>query len=263
MNPPLFEVRGLDLTLGGRCILDGLSFSVRRGDFLAIVGPNGAGKSSLLRCLGGLCRSFSGVVLLDGRPVVSLSARAIARRIAWVHQNGDGNLSFTVEEFVRMSRFPWRDAFSGWTREDERAVSEALYVAGAEAFAPRPMGALSGGERQRAFIAAALAQGTDVLFLDEPLNSLDYLHQAEILELMERIGGERDVTILMVTHDVNAALSAAGRVLALRDGKICHEGPSRDFWDASILGEVFGTDFHSFLGAGQTIPFVAPARMLR
>ena len=263
MNPPLFEVRGLDLTLGGRRILGGLGFSVRRGDFVAIVGPNGAGKSSLLRCLGGLCRSFAGVVLLDGRPVVSLSARAIARRIAWVHQGGEGNLSFTVEEFVRMSRFPWRDAFSGWTREDERAVSEALYVAGAEAFAPRPMGALSGGERQRAFIAAALAQGTDVLFLDEPLNSLDYLHQAEILELMERIGGEREITVLMVTHDVNAALSAADRVLALRDGRIYHEGPSRDFWDASILGEVFGTDFHSFLGAGQTIPFVAPARMLR
>ena len=263
MNSPLFEVRDLNLSLGSRHILEGLRFSVSRGDFVAIVGSNGAGKSSLLRCLGGLYRNFSGTVLLDGRPVASLSAREVARRIAWVHQHGDLDLSFTVEEFARMSRFPWRDSFSGWTREDGRALDEALRVSGAEVLASRPLNTLSGGERQRALIAAALTQGTDVLFLDEPLNFLDYLHRAEILELVERINRERGITVLMVTHDINAALAVADRLLALRGGAICHEGPSGDFREASVLHGVFGTDFRLFEGPGQTVPFVAPVRMLR
>ncbi|NLL37527.1 MAG: ABC transporter ATP-binding protein [Fretibacterium sp.] len=265
MTSPLFEVCGLGLTLGGCPILDDLSFSLQQGSFLAIVGPNGAGKSSLLRCLGGLQRKFSGTVLLEGRPILSLSARQIARRIAWVHQNGDRDLGFTVEEFARMSRYPWKDPFSvaGWTREDSRILADALRVAGAEALASRPMNSLSGGERQRALIAAALTQSTDVLFLDEPLTYLDYLYQADILELAERINRERGVTVLMVTHDINTALASADRILALRKGRICKEGPSRDFCDPLVLEDVFGTEFRLFEAPGQTVPHVAPARMLR
>ena len=255
---PLLEARALGLVLGGARILDGISFSVRRGEFLAIVGPNGAGKTSLLKCLGGLRRPSSGTVLLEGRPMEGLSRRRIARRIAWIPQSGTDSLPFTVREFLLLSRYPWKSAFSGESVDDREILANAFRLTELEGLQDRPVHLLSGGERQKALLAAALVQTTDMLFLDEPTSFLDYRCQVEMSALVERVNRERGITVLMVTHDINLALRSADRVLALKGGGILRDGAARDFLDAGLLREIFDTEFHSFVGDGVRIPYVAP-----
>ncbi len=255
---PLLEARALGLVLGGARILDGVSFSVRRGEFLAIVGPNGAGKTSLLKCLGGLRRPSSGTVLLEGRPMEGLSRRRIARRIAWIPQSGTDSLPFTVREFLLLSRYPWKSAFSGESVDDREILANAFRLTELEGLQDRPVHLLSGGERQKVLLAAALVQTTDMLFLDEPTSFLDYRCQVEMTALVERVNRERGITVLMVTHDINLALRSADRVLALKGGGVLRDGATDDFLDAGLLREIFDTEFHSFGGDGVRVPYVAP-----
>lgn len=252
------EVKELTLSLGGNVILDSISFSLGRGSFLAVIGPNGAGKSSLLKCLGRLYKNFSGGVLLEGIPLAGKPQKKIARRVAWVHQTGTDSLPYTVREFAEMSRYPWQGAFSGMSKRDKECVEEAIYLAGVDALADRGLSSLSGGERQRALIAAALAQETDILFLDEPTSFLDYRHQVETLLLIERINREQGKTVILVTHDVNLALHGAGEILALKNGRLVWNGTRGDFLEKGLLLDVFDTDFVYFGGGANGVPYVAP-----
>jgi len=257
------EVEGLSLSIGGSRILEDISFSLEKGRFLGIIGPNGAGKSSLLKCIGRLYKRFSGSVRLDGVSLASMPERMLARRIAWVHQTGSDSLPFTVREFALMSRYPWQGAFGGITRKDIEITEAALSVARVEHIADRRLGSLSGGERQKALIAAALAQGTDVLFLDEPTSFLDYRHQVETIELITRVNRERGITVLLVTHDINLALYGADDLLAIKRGEVCWKGPSRDILNGDLLFDIFETEFQSFAHQGQDVPYVVPKGLVR
>lgn len=258
-----FEVHGLSLTLGGTRILDNISFTLDKGEFLSIVGPNGAGKSSLLKCIGRLYREYTGSVMLDGMQLAAMPPRMIAQRIAWVHQTSSDLLPFTVREFASMSRYPWQKSFSGETSKDRETIDNALETAGISELADRQLDSLSGGERQRALIAAALAQSTDILYLDEPTSFLDYRHQAETLALIEKINKEQGITVIMVTHDINLALHGADNIIALKHGKVMWQGKSTDIINGDLLSEIFETEFCSFKSAGQEIPYVTPKGLVR
>lgn len=260
---PLFEIRNLSLEINGKKILDGLSFSVENGAVSCIIGPNGAGKSSLLSCLGRLNGNFSGEILLDGKDICLMREREIARRIAWLHQTGTDMLAFSVREFAKLSRYPWHKTFSGETEEDKTAVEQALALAGVESFADRKLNTLSGGERQRALLAAAIAQGTDILFLDEPTSFLDYKYQEEMLALIEKINRERNMTVLMVTHDVNIAVRLADRIFAVKQGKLAWNGITEELLGKDILTEIFGTEFVSVKAEKETAGCIVPKGLLR
>lgn len=262
-NERLLEIKGLSLSLGGVRILNDVSFSLEKGKFLGIIGPNGAGKSSLLKCIGKLHKNIVGSVKLDGKQLASMSERDIARRIAWVHQTGSDSLPFTVREFALMSRYPWQTALGGETREDRDIIDHSLVTAGVENIADRQLNSLSGGERQKALIAAALAQSTDMLFLDEPTSFLDYRHQVETLELIERINKEQGMTILLVTHDINLALHDADKLLAIKGGKLVWMGGTDELLKNGLLSHIFDTEFESFAAEGQKIPYVAPKGFVR
>lgn len=256
------EVKALSLSLGGSLILDDLSFSLERGRLLVVVGPNGAGKSSLLRCVGQIYKNYSGCVSLEGVPLAETPRKKLARRIAWVHQEGTASLSSTVREFAEMSRYPWQKAFSGISSYDRERVEDSLTLAGVGDLAERELRSLSGGERQRALIASALAQETDVLFLDEPMSFLDYRHQVETLELIQRINKERGMTIILITHDINLALRGADKILALKKGRLVWCGNRDGLLQEGLLDKVFDTDFVRFAdGDGAT--YVAPRGLAR
>lgn len=257
------HVEGLSLSLGGSLILDDISFSIGKGRYLGIIGPNGAGKSSLLKCIGRLYKNFTGSVSLEGTPLSSMTEKALARRIAWVHQTGSDSLPFTVREFALMSRYPWQKAIGGETLEDREIIDRSLETAGVSDIADRQLNSLSGGERQKALIAAALAQSTDILFLDEPTSFLDYRHQVETLELIERVNKEQGMTILLVTHDINLALHGADEILAIKRGKMVWQGHSAELLEKDLLSEIFETRFESFSSEGQLVPYVAPRGLVR
>lgn len=257
------HVKGLSLELGGASILEDISFSIGKGRYLGIIGPNGAGKSSLLKCIGRLYKNFTGRISLEGSPLSSMPEKLLARRIAWVHQTGSDSLPFTVREFALMSRYPWQKAIGGETVEDREIIDRSLETAGVTYIADRQLNSLSGGERQKALIAAALAQSTDILFLDEPTSFLDYMHQVETLELIERVNREQGMTILLVTHDINLALHGADEILALKRGKMVWKGQSAELLENNLLSEIFETGFESFLSEGQLMPYVAPRGFVR
>ena len=260
MNPPAILVEGLSVRFGNAEILREIDFRVERGGFLAVVGPNGAGKSTLLRCLDGIVEPTDGRVEICGRAHNEYNRRDLARTISYVPQPDGGALDFTVRAYVEMGRFPYLGAWAALTESDQAAVSEAMDLTEVTGFAERAMASLSGGERQRASIAAALAQGGSILLLDEPTSFLDYRHQGQILDLLDRLHREKGLTVVVVTHDLNSAVASSDTVLALKDGRVERVGPPADLLDERVLAEIFDAEFRLVEGGRRGLPFVLPAR---
>jgi len=253
-------VEGLCVRLGNAQILRAVEFQVERGGFLAVIGPNGAGKSTLLRCLDGIIQPSDGQIEICGRNLHSYGRRELARTVSYVPQPDAGSLDYTVRSFVEMGRFPYLSAWAALTEADQAAVSEAMDLTEVTEFADRSMASLSGGERQRASIAAALAQGGTILLLDEPTSFLDYRHQVQILDLLDRLHREKGLTVVAVTHDLNSAVASADSVLALKAGRVEWVGPPSDLLDERVLAEIFDAEFRLVAGGYRGLPFVLPAR---
>jgi iron complex transport system ATP-binding protein len=252
------ETAGLTVRLGGYSALDDVSLRLADGAFVAILGPNGAGKSTLLRALDGLLPHGAETIQVRGRALASYSRKALARILTYVPQLGGGYLPFTVHEFVMMGRYPHLSPFSACGPEDQKAVREALALTGATELAERHLATLSGGERQRVALAAALAQATPVLLLDEPAAFLDPKHQAEVQSILHRINRERNATVLAVTHDVNMAALHSHRVIALKAGRTVFDGPASALMDDQVLERIYEKSFLRVAHPHRGIPMVVP-----
>lgn len=206
---------------GGAPILQDVSFTVPRGQVLAICGANGAGKSTLLRMLYRYLCPDSGRVLLGGDDLWELSPRAAARRVAAVLQEQPTDFALTVCEMVGLGRTPHRSGFAGAGARDGEVIASALHRMDLVPFARKPFGTLSGGERQRVMVARALAQEPELLVLDEPTNHLDIRHQLEVLGLLRGLG----LTVVLTLHDLTLAAEHADAVLILHQGRLIAQGP--------------------------------------
>ena len=254
MTPPLLSVRGLAWHPGGRPILGPLDLDVLRGECLAVVGPNGAGKTTLLRCLTGLLRPTAGELRYEGRSFGTLSRRQLARRIAYVPQIRPARVPLSVEEVVLLGRYPHLSALQlAPRREDFAAVDAALALVGIEDLRRRPVDELSGGERQAAFIAAALAQESELLVLDEPTIHLDARHQRELAELLLRLDAEAGRTVVLATHDLNLASLLGDRLLALSSGEVLACGPPSQILEPVLLERLFRTKFEIVRGGERPV----------
>jgi iron complex transport system ATP-binding protein len=209
---------------GDRAVLRDVSLGVKRGTMLALAGPNGSGKTTLLRVMLGARRPADGEVRIHGTSVRAIPPRDRARLIAVVPQNVNPALAFHVEELVAMGRTPYARAFAPRSSEDRRALAKALSATEIESIAGRRFSELSGGEQQRVVLAMALAQDTPFLLLDEPTVHLDLHHQHDLLELLRRLCGERDLGILAVMHDLNLASLYFDRLAVLHRGRMVAEG---------------------------------------
>jgi iron complex transport system ATP-binding protein len=246
------EVSSLSLMLDGRTILGDIAFSADAGDFICIVGRNGAGKSTLFKCIAGIYRNFSGAISIGGARSASLGERDRARMIAYVPQSAPPNIPYTVREFMEMSRYSWRGVSS--PADDARAMSEAFDMTDTGFLADRRMNSLSGGERQKVMIAAAIAQETGIILMDEPTSYLDYAHQAETIEVMARVNTERGVTMLAVTHDINMAVRLSDRIVAFSGGRVVWIGPPGDILDESLLQSIYGVSFEWYYPSSPSSP---------
>ena len=243
MNQSILDVAQLSVVLGQKEVLSGVDMSVPQGSIVCIVGPNGAGKSTLLKCLNRIHQHYAGDIFLEGRSTRSLSQKMLARKISYVPQVGGDPPPFTVRELMRLSRYPYQQVWHAMTGEDKKLIEKILMHTGLEAMGDRFMSTLSGGERQKAFIAASLAQETDILLLDEPTSFLDYQHQNDVTVMVHEISRLQGRTVLSVTHDINWALQMADYILALKSGRSVWFGPSREFLNLELLSHVFNTTF--------------------
>ena len=190
-----------------------------------MIGPNGCGKSTLLRALGRLLPTRRGEVLLDGQRIDKMPTRAVAKVLGVLPQAPVAPEGLTVADLVARGRHPHQAWYRQWSGDDEDAVAEALSWTDMAEFAERSVDSLSGGQRQRVWISMALAQGTDVLLLDEPTTFFDLAHQVDVLELVRRLHTEKGRTVVMVLHDLNLAARYAERLIAMQDGAIAASGP--------------------------------------
>jgi iron complex transport system ATP-binding protein len=260
MAEPILQAQNLQVRFNGTPILQGVSLEVGRGDMMSVIGPNGAGKSTLVRCLGGLISPRCGEVSVHGRPLVSYSRRQLARVISYVPQATTPAIQFSVRTFVEMGRYPQLGSWASLRAHDVEAVNTSLEMTETAHLVDRSIGSLSGGERQRVFIAAAIAQGGNVLLLDEPTTFLDYRHQVQIVDLLERLNHERGMTIIAATHDLNHTLPTSDTVLALREGQVVFDGPAVDVIEAERLASIYDTEFTLIPSAAGSPPLVMPAR---
>lgn len=205
-------------------MLDGVTFSVGRGALVGILGPNGSGKTTLLKLLSGALTPLGGEIRLEGRPLVAWPRRALARRVAFVPQETHPSFDFTVLDIVLLGRYPHLGTFALEGPEDLAIARAALEATGTAAFEERPFNTLSGGEKQRVAIASALAQNGDLLLLDEPTGSLDLGHQLEVAQLLRTLNRDRQITLVLTTHDLNFAAALCPELILLRDGRILGRG---------------------------------------
>lgn len=225
-----------------RPVLAGVSLEVARGAIVGILGPNGSGKTTLLRVIGGTRRPTDGTITLDGRPLASFSRRELATRIAVVPQETHLAFDYTVLEMVLMGRHPHLGLFEVEGPADVATARDALAAVNAAHLEDRDFMTLSGGEKQRVVIAAALAQATDVLLLDEPTSSLDLGAQLDIAQLLGRLNAERGVTIIVSTHDLALASGICRELVLLRHGRVVAAGPTAAVLSSANVRALYDVD---------------------
>ncbi len=221
MSAPALDVRQVTLVRGGRTVLREVDLTLEGGEVLAIVGPNGAGKSTLLGVLAGDLVPSGGTVMIDGRPMASLSPRELATRRAVLLQSNDVSFAFTVRDVVAMGRNPWPADV-----RDDHIVASAIGTLDLHHVAHRPYRELSGGEQARASLARVVAQQTPIVLLDEPTAALDIRHQEEVFALARTWAGEGRAVAIAV-HDLSLAAAHADRVAIVDGGQISALGAPR------------------------------------
>jgi iron complex transport system ATP-binding protein len=256
---PRLQASGLTLAYDQRVVCEGLDVEIPDGSFTVIVGPNACGKSTLLRALARLLRPRAGTVVLDGRPIGSISTKEVARRLGLLPQSPVAPDAITVADLVARGRYPHQGILRQWSAADERAVVEAMRSTGVEDLAARAVDELSGGQRQRVWLAMVLAQETPIVLLDEPTTFLDIAHQIEVLDLCAELHEERGHTLVAVLHDLNHACRYATHLIAMSDGRIVAQGDPAQIVDARLVERVFGLRCRVIEDPETGTPLIVPA----
>jgi iron complex transport system ATP-binding protein len=252
------EASALTLGYADIDVVRELDLRVPHGKVTVIVGANACGKSTLLRGLARLLRPRAGSVLLDGAAIHRLPTKQVARTLGLLPQNPIAPEGVTVADLVARGRHPHHGPFGRWTAADDQAVAEALTLTDTLDLADRVVDELSGGQRQRVWIAMALAQGTDLLLLDEPTTYLDVAHQVEMLDLLAELNQRRGTTIVMVLHDLNLSARYADHLVALHSGRIVAEGTPAEVVTEDVVRTVFGLDNRVIEDPVSHTPLVVP-----
>lgn len=258
-KPPVLTLTEVRFGFENRPVFLGpISVDVRPGDCWGILGPNGAGKSTLLRLLAGLLEPSSGVVAMQDRSLSAWARQARSRHVAYVPQSAPGALAQSARDVVLLGRYPHRSFGLFESARDGVVVDRVMRETGTEAFADRPMDSLSGGESRRVHLAAALAQETEILLLDEPTSSLDLRHEVEVFQGLRRRAATDDQAIVIVTHDVNLAARFCTHLLLLSEGQCLAQGPPEAVLRSDTLEALYGVPMISTSYDGGAQYWFAP-----
>jgi iron complex transport system ATP-binding protein len=239
-------------------LLSDASVAIAPGSLTGLLGPNGCGKTTLLKLLCGVLSPRRGRVLLNDRPLPTMTRRELARHVAVVPQETHPAFEYSVTEMVMMGRHPHLGPFQLEGPADFELAHEALEATGTAHLGSRNYMTLSGGEKQRVVIASALAQATDILLLDEPTASLDLGYQLDIAALLARLNRTRQVTMVLATHDLNLAASLCDRLVVMRGGRVLAQGTTRQVLTGAMVRQLYDVDadveFHPRAGHLTVVP---------
>ncbi|MBU7317939.1 iron ABC transporter ATP-binding protein [Paenibacillus oleatilyticus] len=238
----MVEVRNVTKTYGNKRVVDQVSVKVNKGSITAFIGPNGAGKSTLLSMMSRLLTRDEGEVWIEGKEIGQYKSGELAKKISILKQSNHIGIRLTVRELVSFGRFPYSQG--KLTKDDWAFVDEAIRYMELDDMQHKYIDQLSGGQRQRAYIAMVIAQNTEYILLDEPLNNLDMKHSVQIMKVLRRLVDELGKTIVIVIHDINFASCHADYIVALKDGKLVREGPTAEIIEESVLKDIYDMDIH-------------------
>lgn len=239
---PAMEVRDVHFAYGKNKILKGASLTIEKGRITTIMGANGCGKSTLFSLMTKNLVPGKGKIFLRGKNISNLRLNEFARKVAIVHQYNTASDDITVERLISFGRTPHLGLMGAHKDEDEKYIQWAMEVTNVTEYRDRELSRLSGGQRQRVWIAMALAQGTETLFLDEPTTYLDIRYQIEILELVKKLNREYGMTIIMVLHDINQAICFSDRIIGLCNGKVIVQGDPNEVITEESIKALYGID---------------------
>ncbi|UTL73123.1 petrobactin ABC transporter ATP-binding protein YclP [Bacillus halotolerans] len=233
----MVEVKNVSKQYGGKVVLEETSVTIQKGKITSFIGPNGAGKSTLLSIMSRLTKKDSGEIFIDGEEIGTCDSKDLAKKMSILKQANQINIRLTIKDLVSFGRFPYSQG--RLTEEDWVYINQALSYMKLEEIQDKYLDQLSGGQCQRAFIAMVIAQDTDYIFLDEPLNNLDMKHSVEIMKLLKRLVEDLGKTIVIVIHDINFASVYSDHIVALKNGRIVKEGPPEEMIETSVLEEIY------------------------
>ena len=238
----MIEVKNISKKYGSKAVVNNVSFQIKRGKITSFIGPNGAGKSTVLGMMSRLLKKDSGEVFIDGKEISKWDTKELSKVMGILKQSNHLNVRLTIRDLVAFGRFPHSQG--NLTAEDQVKIDEALAYMQLEDIQHKFLDELSGGQRQRAFIGMVLAQDTDYIFLDEPLNNLDMKHSVQIMKMLRRITDELGKTVVIVIHDINFASCYSDEIIALQDGEIAVTGTVDEIMQASTLSKLYDMDFN-------------------
>ncbi|KHF39200.1 iron ABC transporter ATP-binding protein [Halalkalibacter okhensis] len=236
----MVEVMNVSKQYQSKKVVDSVSVKIRKGTITSFIGPNGAGKSTLLSIVSRLIAKDEGEVKIDDVDISQTKSNELAKKVSILKQSNNISIRLTIRDLVSFGRFPYSQG--RLTKEDKRHVDEAIRYMELEDIEDKYLDQLSGGQRQRAHIAMVIAQDTEYILLDEPLNNLDMKHSVQIMKVLRRMVDELGKTIVIVLHDINFASCYSDFIVALKDGKIVREGPAQEIINNAVLKEIYDMD---------------------
>lgn len=253
----LYSAENLSFSYGKNQVLKNLSFNLTKGKITTLIGANGCGKSTLFNLMTKNLKADQGTIKLRGKDINNIKLKEFAKETAIVHQYNTAPEDITVETLVSYGRTLYQSfGISRNAKEDEQKIQWAMEITNTLKYKDKPVSQLSGGQKQRVWIAMALAQGTEILFLDEPTTYLDIRYQLEILKLIGRLNKEYNMTILMVLHDINQALYYSDEIVAMKDGIIVAQGLPEEIITEKLVKKVYDVDLSISQVKGK--PFILP-----
>lgn len=236
----MVEIRNVSKQYGGKNVVENVSLKIAKGKITSFIGPNGAGKSTLLSMISRLMTKDQGEIYLEGKEIGQCKSQDLAKKISILKQTNHITVRLTIRELVSFGRFPYSQG--NLSREDWQYVDEAIRYLELEDIQHKYLDQLSGGQRQRAYIAMVVAQNTEYILLDEPLNNLDMKHSVQIMKVLRRLVDEMGKTVVIVIHDINFASCYSDYIVALKDGKVVREGATADIISPKTLKDVYDMD---------------------
>jgi len=258
----IIKAREIKYRYGSDWVLNGLNLAVQQGEIAGVIGPNGSGKTTVLKLLSKVLKPESGNIWVMNQNIASMKHREIAKVMAVVPQGTSIAFPFTVREIVLMGRSPHLGILQMERESDLKIADNAMALTDTLGFADRNIDELSGGERQRVIVARALAQEPKVMLLDEPTSYLDINHQVEIFDLIKRLNGERDLTVVIVSHDLNMAAEYCDRLILLKSGRVYKDGSPRDVITEADIREVYEANVVVSENAMTGAPHITPISAL-
>ncbi len=257
------SVKKLSVAYESNTIIEDMNLSIPKGKISIIIGANGCGKSTLLKTIARINKPKSGDILINNKNIKKVKEKDIAREVAFLPQGPVCPSGLTVRELVAFGRFPHQKMIGGLNNHDKDIIDWAIKETGLSEFADREVENLSGGQRQRAWIAMTLAQETDIIMLDEPTTYLDMSYQLEVLEVLQKLNREKQITVVIVLHELNNACRFADNIIGLKKGKIVCQGRPLDVINKENLKEIYGIDAKLQLSEDGSYPICMDYELLR